>query len=117
MATTMFYGMVGYSEGTSQTSPGVYVEQIIERPYYGNIIRNSRRLENGDTVNDNISVGNSISIIVDAYALNHFFAIRYVSWAGTNWKVSEATVQEGPRLTLRLGEVYNGPTASITNTP
>lgn len=112
MATsTKFYGAVGYAT-TVEKAGGVYEDDIVERKYYGNIIRNSRRLEASDNgVNDNLTVNNSISIVADPYASEHFFAIRYIRWAGTLWKVSEVEVQS-PRLLLRLGEVYNGPTAT-----
>lgn len=104
-----FYGTIGYSDGTTETSPGVHEESVIERSYYGDVIRNTRQLKDGESINDDLSVGNSISIVADAYANEHFFAIRYVSWAGTLWKVSDVEVQS-PRLVLRLGGVYHGPT-------
>ena len=103
-----FYGPVGYGF-TEEKAPGVWVSNIVEYSYYGDVIRNSRKLDNGDKVNDDISVGNSISIIADAYANEHFFAMKYVKWAGVLWKVSDVTV-ESPRLILRLGGVYDGPT-------
>ena len=103
-----FYGPVGYGESV-ETAPGVWVDSIVEYNYYGDVIRNSRKLDSGDKVNDDISVGNSISIIADAYANEHFFAMKYVKWAGVLWKVSDVTV-ESPRLILRLGGVYDGPT-------
>ena len=102
-----FAGKVGYGESI-ETAPGVWTEQIVERSYFGDVIRNTRRLSEGENVNPDLSVGNSISIVADAYANDHFFAIRYVEWAGSLWTVSEVTV-ERPRLILRLGEVYNGP--------
>ena len=111
-----FFGVVGYSEGTVETKPGVWEERIVEKQYYGDIVRNSRTLQSGEKVNDDLSVGNSISIVADAYANNHFFAIRYVQWAGTLWKVSEVEPQS-PRLLLRLGGVYNGPTAPAPESP
>jgi hypothetical protein len=104
-----FYGVIGYGE-TVETSPGVWVDQITERSYYGDIVRNTRRLKEGEGLNNDLSVGNSISIVADAYANNHFHAIRYIRWAGALWTVTEVEVQS-PRLLLRLGEVYNGPTA------
>lgn len=104
-----FYGKVGYGLQV-ETAPGVYEEQITEVSYFGDVIRNTRRLRDGEKVNDDLSVGNSISILADAYADEHFFAIRYVEWAGSRWKVTEVEVQR-PRLLLRLGGVYNGPTA------
>jgi hypothetical protein len=103
-----FFGPVGYGQQT-QTAPGVYRDQIIERPYYGDVIRNSRNLQPSDTPNDNISVQNSISIVADAYARENFINIRYVKWQGVLWTVSNVTVQH-PRLLLQLGEVYHGET-------
>ena len=104
-----FYGKVGYGETVEQPSgSGVWVDVVTERSYYGEVIRNSRNLDERDKVNDDISVGNSISIVADEHAYHHIFAMRYVEWAGTLWKVSKVDVQR-PRLILRLGGVYNGP--------
>ena len=104
-----FYGEIGYAEST-ETAPGVWDDIITEISYFGDVIRNTRSLQDGEKVNDDLSVSNSISIVADAYANEHFFAIRYIKWAGTLWTVSEVEVQS-PRLLLRLGGVYNGPKA------
>lgn len=103
-----FFGPVGYGT-TAETEPGVWVDEIVEHEYYGDVIRNARNLKEGENLNPDISVQNSISIVADEYANAHFFDIRYVEWAGTKWTVSSVEVQS-PRLLLRLGEVYNGPT-------
>ena len=100
-----FYGAVGYAK-TVETSPGVSVEQFTERNYYGDVIRNTRRLQSADKVNDDINVSNEISIVADPYANNHFYAIRYVVFQGAKWKVSNVDVQY-PRLILSLGGLYN----------
>jgi hypothetical protein len=110
-----FSGRVGYGE-TVETAPGVWVDEIVEHSYFGDIIRNARNLREGENLNPDLSVQNSISIVADAYANDHFFAIRYVEWAGALWTVSSVEVQS-PRLLLRLGEVYNGPTPAVTPTP
>ena len=103
-----FYGEVGYGE-TGEEEPGVWDNVIVlAKNYYGDVVRNTRRLDTGDKVNDDISVGNSISIVADAYARQHFFKIKYVEWAGTLWEVTEVE-EQSPRLILRLGGVYNGP--------
>jgi hypothetical protein len=104
-----FFGRVGYGS-TVEVNPGVFQDVITERSYYGDVIRNTRKLSEGENLNKDLSVQNSISIVADAYANDHFFAIRYVEWAGVLWTVSDVEVQS-PRLLLRLGEVYNGPTA------
>lgn len=105
-----FYGEIGYGESV-ESAPGVWKDEITERKYYGDVVRNARKLLDDDKVNNDLSVGNSISIVADAYANEHFFAIRYIRWAGTLWKVSDVEVQS-PRLLLRLGGVYNGPVAA-----
>lgn len=106
-----FYGKIGF--GHTQETPagsGVWVDDIVEYSYYGDIVKNARKLDSTEHLNSDISVSNSISIVADAYAREHFFAIRYIEWAGALWTVSDVEVQS-PRLLLRLGGVYNGPTA------
>lgn len=104
-----FYGAVGYGE-SREIRPGVYKDAITERVYSGDVLRNMRGLEKSEHQNDNINVKNSISIVADAYAIDHFFAIRYVNWMGVNWTVTDVEVQH-PRLIFTIGGVYNGPTA------
>ena len=100
-----WYGKIGYGV-TEETSPGVWTEEIVERQYYGDILRNLRRLETSDQVNDNVSVSNEISIVSDPYAFENFHSIRWVEFMGAKWKVSSIEVQY-PRLVLSLGGVYN----------
>lgn len=102
-----FMGAVGYNHGAVEQKPGVFVESIVEKQYYGDILRNSRQMREGEKVNNDLTVGNSISIVADAYANEHFHAIRFVDWAGALWDVTDVTVQ-APRLVLTLGGVYNG---------
>lgn len=103
-----FHGNIGYGS-SEEKDLGVWDDVIVERPYTGDVVRNIRSLREGEQLNPNLSVQNSISVVADAYAYEHFFAIRYVEWAGTLWTVSAVEVQR-PRLLLTLGEVYHGPT-------
>ena len=104
-----FYGVVGYAETKETESPGAWEEQVTERTYYGDVLRNTRRRDNANgQLNDNLNVNNLISILADAYAYDHFFAIRYIEWMGARWKVTDVEVQR-PRLLLTIGGVYNGP--------
>lgn len=99
-------GIIGYAEQV-ETTPGVWSERITERKYYGDVIRNNRRLQSAGKLNDDINVGNEISIIADPFANNNFHSMRYVEFMGTKWKVTTVDVQY-PRLILSLGGVYNG---------
>jgi hypothetical protein len=101
-----WYGAIGYAE-TVETKPGVWDEQIVERKYYGDVIRNTRRLQSADKTTDDINVSNVISIVADPYAVNNFHSIRYAEFMGAKWKVSDVDVQH-PRLSLTLGGLYNG---------
>lgn len=101
-----FYGEIGYAE-TVETVPGVWEEQITKRNYYGELTRNTRRLQSADQLNDNINVLNEISIVADPYAYQNFHSMRYVVFMGTKWKISNVEVQY-PRLILTLGGIYNG---------
>lgn len=100
-----WYGKIGYAE-TVETEPGYWEENITERSYYGDVIRNSRRTQASEGTNDNVNVSNQLSIIADPYANENFHAMRYVEFMGTRWKVTDIEVQY-PRLILTIGGVYN----------
>lgn len=99
-----FFGEIGYVE-LVETVPGVWEEVVTKRNYYGDLIRNTRRLESSGNLNDDININNQISIVADPYAINHFHAMRYVEFQGARWKVSTVEVQH-PRLLLTLGGLY-----------
>ena len=103
-----FYGVVGYGI-TEETTPGVWVDRIVERNYSGDVIKNYKKSYSGESINDNVDVSNNISIISDPFAMQHFHTIKYVKWMGAAWKVSTVEVQY-PRLILTIGGVYNGET-------
>ena len=105
-----FYGEVGY--GTPVENPpdsGIWVDVITEFTYQGDVIRNTRQMEVGEKVNEDIVISNSISIVADQYAIENFFNIKYVRWSGVLWTVTTVEVRS-PRLILSIGSVYNGPT-------
>lgn len=102
-----FYGLIGYADETVETSPGVWEDVIIERGYFGELIRNTRRLETSNNLNDNVNISNEISIVADEFAIQHFHLMRYVEFAGAKWKITSVEVRH-PRLILTVGGVYNG---------
>jgi len=101
-----FFGAIGYAI-TEETNPGVHVEQIRERRYYGDLVRNTRRLQSSGQLNDDVNVANEISIVSDPFANENFYSMRYVEFMGTKWKITNVEVQY-PRLILTIGGVYNG---------
>jgi len=76
-----FYDVVGY--GTTEElpdQPGVWDDVIIEETYFGDVIRNIKREEAGEGLNNNVAVNNAISIVADPYAFGHYHEIKYVRW-------------------------------------
>ena len=109
-----YYGDVGFRT-SSETESGIWEESIVERPYYGDILKNYVR----NSYRDNMTTiktpecNNSISIVADAYANENFHNIVYATFMGTKWTISNIDVQY-PRLILALGGVYNGDSVDTT---
>ena len=107
-----FYGMIGFAR-TIETSPGVFVETVIERPYRGDIPRNHISTFYSDGINANVNISNEFSIISDSYITQNASRMRYIKYNGEYWRIRDITIQY-PRLILNVGGEYNGPTASST---
>ena len=101
-----YFGKIGYGV-TEETRPGVHEPRIVEKEYYGDIVRNSRRLEGGSKVNDDLNINISLSIVADPFAYQNFHQIKYAEYMGAKWKATSVEPQY-PRLIITLGGVYNG---------
>ena len=108
-----FYGPVGYAE-QKEKSPGVWVEEIVEYMYAGDLLDNRMRYQSTDKLNDDLNIANRVSIIADPYAMENFHKMRYIGFQGSFWKISNVEVQY-PRLILTIGGVYNGETKAGTS--
>lgn len=106
-----FFGIIGYAE-TKEIDPGIWDDIVTERKYYGDVVRDTRKLEEGVSLNNDISIGNSFSIMADDYAMENFYAMRFLEWRGSLWMISNIEMK-APRLLLRVGGLYNGPRATI----
>lgn len=83
------------------------MDEIVKRPYYGELVRNTRKMQMSDKVIDDINIANEISILADSFARDNFQYMRYVEFMGAKWKVTTIEVQF-PRLILSIGGLYNG---------
>ena len=100
-----YSGEIGYYE-TVEVKPGFFKEKLVFRPAYGDVVRNTKRDQTSSTINEKLTISNSISIVADPYAREHFFNIRCAKWQNALWEVTSVTV-EYPRLSLELGGIYN----------
>ena len=103
-----FFGEIGFATQV-ETSPGIWEDKIIEKQYYGDVTRESRRFSASEQVLDNINLSNQVSIIADGYVTDNIQNLRYVRWLGGLWKISYVEMKF-PRLVLEMTGVYNGPT-------
>lgn len=101
-----YFGKVGFAESV-ETAPGIWEDRIVERSFYGDVVRDLRRLQNRTKLNDDVTITNSFSIVADKYAYANFHKIRYLEYMGTKWKVESVDASTPPRLTLDVGAVYN----------
>lgn len=108
-----WHGNIGYGTKT-EVEPGLWEDTVTVRSYYGELIRNNRRSQSSESVNDDITISNEISILADPYATLNFHAMLYAEFMGTKWKITSVDVQY-PRLILSIGGVYNGQQATTAN--
>lgn len=106
-----FFGPIGYIT-QNEISPGIWGDTIVEHSYRGDILQNSRKWDasnykTSETTSDNLILSNQISVIADPFAFSNFSTMRYVTWLGVRWKITNIEINR-PRLILTLGEVYNG---------
>lgn len=106
-----FYGAIGYSDGAVEDpeDSGVWVDVVTEKNYQGDVLRNVKMAVDSTNLNPDITFSsNSISIVADQFAIEHYSMFKYVRWLGVLWTVDSVEVRS-PRLILNLGSVYNGP--------
>lgn len=101
---------IGFLEEQVESAPGVYTNVITERSYKVNVIKVTAKQQEGEHLNRDISLLNTFSIIADAYLQNTLFAMKYIKWMGVRWTISDIDPSTHPRITFRVGVVYNGPT-------
>lgn len=107
-----FYGLVGYAvshETDDPERPSVWIEDVEERAYRGDIYRSLKRSEGSDQIIEGITLNSTISIVADEFAYSNFSTIKYVKWMNAYWHVTSVEVQR-PRLVLTVGGVYHGRT-------
>jgi hypothetical protein len=103
-----YAGLVGYVT-QEETVPGVW--SPVDNPIQmrGDLIRQSASSQNGDKLNEDITLGHRVSLIGDAYAFGNYYNIKWVMLDGMKWEVTSVEIQR-PRLILSIGGLYNDQT-------
>lgn len=92
---------------TVETSPGIWDEQIQEKVYYADVTRRYVKQNYNTTINANVDISNTLSIVANPEILTNLQSIRYVSWMGQRWSIGSIEVNY-PRLILGIGGIWNG---------
>lgn len=108
-----YFGQIGFSKSV-ETKPGVWEDQIEARCYAGDILQDSRRIQNTGNLIDNVVITNRISIVADDFATQNLPFVRYAVWNGNAFQVSSYEYSY-PRIILTLGGLYNGKQASTAD--
>ena len=101
-----YSGLIGFTKGQLETSPGVWEESYDEHAMTGNITQQSFNAQNGEVINTGVVMSNTISVVGDTYSFENYSNIRYAEYLGQKWRVASVEVVR-PRIIIQLGTVYN----------
>lgn len=105
-----YVGKIGF-ECQVETDPGVWVPRVEERTYFGDVIRNTRRYQDGDKMNDDLRISNQISVLADSFCIENIFCMKYITWMKQRFKIESVDINY-PRIIITLGGMWNGEFAS-----
>lgn len=92
-----------------ETEPDIWNDVIKEKgPYFGDILRSNQSYEQSDTLSGDVRITNQLSIIGDDFLFNNLENIRYIIYK--NQRRIFTFEEAYPRITVKLGGIYNGPT-------
>ena len=99
-----WFGKIAFSN-LSETEPGTWEDEPIERDYFGDISKMYKRSNDSSTINPDLTLSNQLSVVADPFLLDSFDKILYVTFMNSKWKVDSVELQY-PRMTLSFGGLY-----------
>lgn len=105
-----FVGTVGFWINDVEVEPSVYKSMIVEKPYTGDLLKNTQRWSNQNSkVNADFVISNKIRIMADMYMNRNWQSIKFVKFKGndTPFTVTEVDL-DYPGITITIGGRYNG---------
>ena len=102
-----FSGEIGFKFQPDIGSVGVWEPTITEKHYYGDIVNDVYKWNDGSKVNSDLNISNKFSIVANSFAVDNLGCMAYVKWRGVKWRIITAEIF-GPRIILYIGGLYNG---------
>ena len=99
-------GVIGYALDV-ETQPGVWTPDITEKNYYGDIVRDNRKIVDNSQINDSLNISNNISVVSNSFMLENMAFMKYITFMKSKWNITSVDIKP-PRLILTIGGLYNG---------
>lgn len=99
-------GVIGYTLAV-ETQPGVWTEDVTEKKYYGDIVRDNRKIVDQGVINNGITISNNISIVSNKFMLENMAFMTYITFMGSKWRINSVDIKP-PRIIITIGGLYNG---------
>lgn len=107
------HGNIGFQLPLREVRPGVWKpEEIVIKHYTWDLDRLFNSESRASSINTEMRLNNTISIVADPFLNNNITSIIWVEFLGAKWQVSSIDASNPPRLLITLGGVYNDETES-----
>lgn len=93
---------------TQQVRPGVWEDVITEVPKLADIQQRTETFNVEGNIIPEYKTTTTVSVLSQGVIKPDYSNLRYVLYAGERWFISSIN-HAPPRLTIYIGEVYNGP--------
>ena len=104
----MGHGNIGFVFPEREIRPGVWKPpETVERHYTWELDRLLVRDSRANSINTEVTLNNTISIVADAFVNDNITSMKYVEYLGAKWQVSSIDASNPPRLLLTLGGLYH----------
>jgi hypothetical protein len=98
-------GIIGYALAV-ETQPGVWTESITEKTYYGDVVKDNRRIVDQSQINDNLNISNNISVVCNSFMFKNMAFMKFITFIGSKWEISSVDIKP-PRIIITIGGIYN----------
>ena len=99
-------GIIGYALAV-ETQPGVWEESITDKPYFGEVVRDNRKVVDQTQINNSINISNNISVVSNKFMLENMAFMRYITFMKSKWNITSVDIKP-PRIIITMGGLYNG---------
>ena len=99
-------GVIGYILSV-ETQPGIWTGVPTEKNYYGDVVRDNRKIVDNNQINDSLNINNNISILSNKFMLENLAFMKFITFMSSKWKINSVDIIP-PRIIITIGGLYNG---------